>query len=76
MATFERLGWKGKESLRQARILGAYLNGAGLAIAAWRKSQAEDTGAGGSAVDADLKYGVEQLLVSLMPPLPAPQQLR
>jgi AcrR family transcriptional regulator len=73
---FQRMGCDANESLRRVRILGAYLNGAGMALAAWRKSKSGDAEAGGRSVEADLKHGLAQLLDSLTPPLPAPQHLR
>lgn len=38
VALFRAAGAPPREALRRARILGAYLGGAGLALAAWRKS--------------------------------------
>lgn len=55
-------------SMRQARILGAYLNGAGLALAAWSRDHraAVEIGPasarGAAAVRADLLAGLDRIL--------------
>jgi AcrR family transcriptional regulator len=65
------------EALTNARILGAYMNGAGLALAAWQLSppiNLEDSRALGhlnasfnaAAVKRDLLAGLDQLIVSLV----------
>lgn len=70
---FQALGFTPREALRRARILGAYMNGAGLALAAWKIADepgaAPDIGAAsaltGEAVRADLDAGLKRLLDSL-----------
>lgn len=56
------------EALQRARALGAYLNGAGLALAAWRKDDAAEGTEGAAAVHADLDTGLAQLLAGLEKP--------
>jgi AcrR family transcriptional regulator len=77
-------GISGRRALRTLRVLAAYLNGAGLALAAWRLDPhptapppAQPGGAGLSAlrdaldatsVSADLAAGAEQLIAALCAP--------
>lgn len=77
VALFSAAGAPPREALRRARILGAYLGGAGLALAAWRKSGsneaapivAQTMGPSGAlnaeAVHADLDVGLKRLLDAL-----------
>jgi len=73
----EELGLEARAALRHARILGAYLNGAGLALAAWQRGDAAaaaeaarlETGLAPvassinvRAVRADLEAGLERLI--------------
>lgn len=78
VALFAAAGALPREALRRARILGAYLGGAGLALAAWRKSAsaeaapiiAQAMGPPGAlnaeAVRADLDAGLRRLLDALI----------
>ena len=70
------LGLPPREALRQARTLGAYLSGAGLALAAWRSlpegegavpnpDPALDGAFNAKAVREDLLTGLDRLLDSL-----------
>jgi AcrR family transcriptional regulator len=43
IALYREMGLRPRAALRQARVLGAYLGGAGLALAAWRKTGTELT---------------------------------
>lgn len=64
VSLFSRLGFEPPEALARARILGAYLNGAGLALAAWHSDSTappEDAG----RVKADLGRGLSLLIKSL-----------
>lgn len=68
---FHAAGQDDDTALRNARALSAYLNGAGLALAATRL----EGGAGSDAVRADLEAGLQLLLDRLMPeaaPAPTP----
>ena len=72
VGVFQALGVPQREALRRARILGAYLNGAGLALMAWRLAPSGDASAATSlgvqgalsaeAVRADLDTGLRRLL--------------
>jgi AcrR family transcriptional regulator len=64
---FHAAGQDGETALRNARALSAYLNGAGLALAATRR---DDSGAT-TAVRADLEAGLQALLDRLIPETPA-----
>jgi hypothetical protein len=67
VAQFGALGLEHQEALARARVLGAYLNGAGLALAAW----ATDPGgqpAEARQVRADLDRGLALLIGSLAGP--------
>lgn len=59
---FEHAGVPARQSLAATRALGAYLNGAGLALAAWR-ARGEDE----RAVKADLEAGLKTLVAALLP---------
>lgn len=59
---FQSLGLDQIEALRRSRILGAYVNGAGLALSAWSKQP----GAGVEAVEADLQSGFDHLSSTLL----------
>lgn len=64
VACFVDLGFGQREALARARVLGAYLNGSGLALAAWATDP--DAGADvGEQVMADLSQGLSILLRSL-----------
>lgn len=73
LEAFESLGLKRREALRRARVFGAYLNGAGLARAAWRETPditprpLKGLGAAQSpeAVASDLDMGLGLLLDAL-----------
>jgi hypothetical protein len=52
-------------ALRRARILGAYLNGAGLALAAW--NLAPGNAAQVATVRKDLLAGLEELIAAIEP---------
>lgn len=72
-AGFASTGCGDVEAWRRARILGAYLNGAGLALAAWTSASASAMPATQSQADtrsadivaSDLEAGLELLLKSL-----------
>lgn len=51
-----------RDAQRRMRILAAYLNGAALALGAWRTAGAKQ---GGEAVRSDLEHGLKHLLESL-----------
>jgi len=66
VAGFMDMGLSEDEALRRARILGAYLNGSGLALGAWRKrEQKSGLPEGGSRVTEDLNEGLVQLVAML-----------
>jgi AcrR family transcriptional regulator len=66
---FEAMGCGEREAWRRARILGAYLNGSGLALGAWKRSQRLAGQAGdGKAVRDDLEAGLAKLLALLSEP--------
>lgn len=82
LGLLQELGLTQRAALRQARVIGAYLNGAGLALAAWRlapdvgRRSAQAAGGDpvlgplapqvhGTAVQADVKAGLRQLLDAL-----------
>lgn len=62
---FGELGFKPAEALARARTLGAYLNGAGLALAAWATDQDNVRPEDAKRVNADLLRGLDLLLYSL-----------
>jgi AcrR family transcriptional regulator len=82
IAWLRELGLTPRAALRNARVLGAYLNGAGLALAAWATDDGQrDQAAADNAelaslaaardatnVRADLVAGLKQLLDNAVPP--------
>jgi AcrR family transcriptional regulator len=64
---FVALGQDDDRAVANARVLSAYLNGAGLALAATRLDNSPAT----FAVRADLEAGLQALLASLAPETPA-----
>lgn len=68
ISRFAALGFDSTEALARARALGAYLNGAGLALAAWATDT--DGPAAGEArrVGTDLNRGLGMLLETLTRP--------
>lgn len=62
---FGQLGFGTAQALARARALGAYLNGAGLALAAWAADPDEPQLSDGVQVKADLLQGLDLLLASL-----------
>lgn len=72
---FVAIGCSEQEALRRARVLGAYLNGSGLALGAWKASaRAGLPGGSGDTVREDLEAGLGDLLAMLSRP-PAHSQL-
>lgn len=78
VSAFVSLGFSPDHALRQARILAAYLNGAGMALAAWRKSNGQISDDVAAALDdvnasnllahtvrADLLLGLNLLVAEL-----------
>ena len=66
---FQAMGCSELEALRRARVLGAYLNGSGLALGAWKRNegtagQVRD----GKAVREDLEAGLGDILTMLSEP--------
>ena len=59
------MGLSQDAALRRARILGAYLNGAGLALAAW--NLAPGNAAQTATVRKDLLAGLEELIAAIEP---------
>ena len=57
------MGLSQHAALRRARILGAYLNGAGLALAAWNLAPGSAVQA--AAVRKDLDAGLEELIAAI-----------
>lgn len=62
---FGALGFGTAEAVARARALGAYLNGAGLALAAWATDPDEPRLSDSAQVKADLLQGLDLLLASL-----------
>jgi AcrR family transcriptional regulator len=62
------LGFGPADALGRARALGAYLNGAGLALAAWATDPDEPQLSDGRQVKADLLQGLDLILNSLIKP--------
>lgn len=62
VASFAELGLAPGEALGRARVLGAYLNGAGLALAAWAHDPERDRA---EQVRSDLEEGLDLLLAAL-----------
>ena len=76
VALLAATGLPARDALRQARIHGAYLNGAGLGLASWQlipqsnndgsvSLAAEASALGASSVKADLIAGLENILRSI-----------
>lgn len=65
VARFVDLGFKPSEALARARSLGAYLNGAGLALAAWANDPDRPDRDAVRDVGADLQHGLTLLIASL-----------
>ena len=62
---FGELGFEPVEALARARALGAYLNGAGLALAAWATDPDDVPPDDARQLKADLLQGLDLLLGSL-----------
>jgi hypothetical protein len=65
---FDALGFGTQEAVARARALGAYLNGAGLALAAWATDPDDPQLTDGAQVKADLVQGLDLLLASITKP--------
>jgi len=66
VAYFQATGCSEREALKRARVLGAYLNGSGLALGAWKKGEDAARRAGDEkAVQEDLEAGLADLLTML-----------
>lgn len=66
---FQAMGCGEEDALRRARVLGAYLNGSGLALGAWKRSEENGHKVGnGKAVRQDLQAGLGDLLAMLSTP--------
>ena len=61
---FNVLGVGPREGMRRIRVLAAYLNGAGLALAMWRR-EGSTAAREGAIVRADLEAGLKTLLTAL-----------
>ena len=70
LESFKALGLPADEAMARARALGAYLNGAGLALAAWA-ADPDAPAADARRVQADLGHGLDLLLRSLAEPGPS-----
>lgn len=68
VAHFIALGMQPDEALARARMLGAYLNGAGLALAAWATDPDQPRPEDAKRVKADLNRGLSLLIGSLTKP--------
>ena len=73
LESFKALGLSADEALARARALGAYLNGAGLALAAWA-ADPDAPAADARQVQVDLRHGLDLLLRSLAEPGPVRPQ--
>lgn len=62
---FSALGLASDDALARARILGAYLNGAGLAVAAWEEDTDRQVAVEARRVDLDLRRGLATLIETL-----------
>lgn len=63
---FQAMGHGAEDALRRARVLGAYLNGSGLALGAWKRDEKTAGQVGkGEAVRDDLEAGLKTLLAML-----------
>ncbi len=65
---FGALGLDTQQAVARASALGAYLNGAGLAVAAWATDPDSPTLSDGAQVRDDLLQGLDLLLASLTKP--------
>lgn len=66
---FQARGCSELEALRRARVLGAYLNGSGLALGAWKRNEVTaGQVSDGKTVCADLEAGLGELLDMLSIP--------
>lgn len=65
VARFGAIGFEPQEALARSRALGAYLNGAGLALAAWT-TDAEARSEDAEAVESDLRRGLQLLVRTLV----------
>jgi AcrR family transcriptional regulator len=70
LVSFKALGLSADEALARARALGAYLNGAGLALGAWA-TDLDAPAADARQVQTDLHRGLDLLLRSLAEPGPS-----
>lgn len=75
VASFQAIGFDHREALVRARALGAYLNGAGLALAAWMTDESAPA-TEARRVRADLHRGLNLLFRSLAATEPPLQQGR
>lgn len=73
LESFKVLGLSADEALARARALGAYLNGAGLALAAWA-ADPDAPAADARRVQVDLRHGLDLLFRSLVEPGPVRPQ--
>ena len=64
---FQAMGLDAATALGRARALGAYLNGAGLGLAAWHRDRDKGAATAALAVQADLEDGLDRLLAGLIP---------
>jgi hypothetical protein len=66
VAYFQATGCSEREALKRARVLGAYLNGSGLALGAWKRGEEAARRAGDEkAVQEDLEAGLADVLTML-----------
>lgn len=66
MSYFQAMGHDAEEALRRARVLGAYLNGSGLALGARKRDEKAAGQAGkGESVRDDLQAGLKTLIAAL-----------
>lgn len=66
---FHAMGCDTEDALRHARVLGAYLNGSGLALGAWKRDEKTAGQAdNGDSVREDLETGLKTLLAMLSHP--------
>jgi hypothetical protein len=65
MTYFQAMGHGSEEALRRARVLGAYLNGSGLALGAWKRDEKAGQAGKGESVRDDLQAGLKTLIAAL-----------
>ena len=65
---FTDLGFDSTDALTRARVLGAYLNGAGLALAAWATDPQQSAAGDARRVADDLNLGLAMLVGTLSVP--------